>query len=179
MTARRRNRIPLGAKTADLQTALDPRYAVNHHSAASAAEGLWLMCIECVLLSYQAEGRSGTDSREVIRALTRDGWYEVNRVGSHKQFKHPTKKGRARSCANSRARLSPPHVARHASSQVSSMVRLGLVLAVAKPPFCPKMSHFFLFWRLGSFRPDIQVKDTAPAWGFWRSNERSDCCIEG
>jgi predicted RNA binding protein YcfA (HicA-like mRNA interferase family) len=35
------------------------------------------------------------DSREVIRALTRDGWYEVNRVGSHKQFKHPTKKGRA------------------------------------------------------------------------------------
>jgi predicted RNA binding protein YcfA (HicA-like mRNA interferase family) len=33
------------------------------------------------------------DSREVIRALTRDGWYE-NQVGSHKQFKHPTKKGR-------------------------------------------------------------------------------------
>ena len=35
------------------------------------------------------------DSREVIRALTRDGWYEVNQVGSHKQFKHPKKKGRA------------------------------------------------------------------------------------
>ena len=35
------------------------------------------------------------DSREAIRALTRDGWYEVNQVGSHKQFKHPTKKGRA------------------------------------------------------------------------------------
>jgi len=35
------------------------------------------------------------DSREVVRALTRDGWYEVNQVGSHKQFKHPTKKGRA------------------------------------------------------------------------------------
>ena len=35
------------------------------------------------------------DSREVIRALTRDGRYEVNQVGSHKQFKHPTKKGRA------------------------------------------------------------------------------------
>ena len=34
------------------------------------------------------------DSREVIRALTRDGWYEVNQAGSHKQFKHPTKKGR-------------------------------------------------------------------------------------
>ena len=35
------------------------------------------------------------DSRDVIRALTRDGWYEVNQAGSHKQFKHPKKKGRA------------------------------------------------------------------------------------
>jgi predicted RNA binding protein YcfA (HicA-like mRNA interferase family) len=34
------------------------------------------------------------DSREVIRELRRDGWYEVDQVGSHKQFKHPTKKGR-------------------------------------------------------------------------------------
>jgi predicted RNA binding protein YcfA (HicA-like mRNA interferase family) len=35
------------------------------------------------------------DSREIIRALKRDGWYEVNQAGSHLQFKHPTKKGRA------------------------------------------------------------------------------------
>ena len=34
------------------------------------------------------------DSREVIRVLTRDGWYQVNQAGSHKQFKHPAKKGR-------------------------------------------------------------------------------------
>ena len=34
------------------------------------------------------------DSREVIRALTQDGWYEANQAGSHKQFKHPKKKGR-------------------------------------------------------------------------------------
>jgi len=33
-------------------------------------------------------------SRDVIRRLRDDGWYEVNHVGSHKQFKHPTKKGR-------------------------------------------------------------------------------------
>lgn len=33
-------------------------------------------------------------SREVIKALLADGWYEVNVVGSHHQFKHPTKKGR-------------------------------------------------------------------------------------
>jgi predicted RNA binding protein YcfA (HicA-like mRNA interferase family) len=34
------------------------------------------------------------DSREVIRNLKKDGWFEVNQVGSHKQFKHPVKKGR-------------------------------------------------------------------------------------
>ncbi|MGA7398991.1 MAG: type II toxin-antitoxin system HicA family toxin [Candidatus Sulfotelmatobacter sp.] len=33
-------------------------------------------------------------SRDVIKALKKDGWYEVNQVGSHKQFKHPIKKGR-------------------------------------------------------------------------------------
>ena len=32
-------------------------------------------------------------SREVIKALQADGWYQVNVVGSHHQFKHPTKKG--------------------------------------------------------------------------------------
>ena len=35
------------------------------------------------------------DSREIIRRLKKDGWYEVNQVGSHKQFKHPTRPGRA------------------------------------------------------------------------------------
>ncbi|MGN1204237.1 MAG: type II toxin-antitoxin system HicA family toxin [Lachnospiraceae bacterium] len=33
-------------------------------------------------------------SREIIALLKQDGWYEVNVVGSHHQFKHPTKKGR-------------------------------------------------------------------------------------
>ncbi len=33
-------------------------------------------------------------SREIISELNADGWYEVNCVGSHHQFKHPTKKGR-------------------------------------------------------------------------------------
>jgi predicted RNA binding protein YcfA (HicA-like mRNA interferase family) len=33
-------------------------------------------------------------SREVIKALKEDGWYEVSQAGSHKQFKHPTKKKR-------------------------------------------------------------------------------------
>jgi predicted RNA binding protein YcfA (HicA-like mRNA interferase family) len=34
------------------------------------------------------------NSRQVIKALKKDGWYEVGQVGSHKQFKHTTKKGR-------------------------------------------------------------------------------------
>lgn len=33
-------------------------------------------------------------SREVIKLLEKDGWYLVNVVGSHHQYKHPTKKGR-------------------------------------------------------------------------------------
>jgi predicted RNA binding protein YcfA (HicA-like mRNA interferase family) len=34
------------------------------------------------------------NSRDVIKFLKKNGWYEVNQVGSHKQFKHPAKKGR-------------------------------------------------------------------------------------
>jgi predicted RNA binding protein YcfA (HicA-like mRNA interferase family) len=34
------------------------------------------------------------NSREVIKLLQKHGWYEVNHVGSHRQFKHPTKNGR-------------------------------------------------------------------------------------
>ena len=33
-------------------------------------------------------------SREIITLLKNDGWYEVNVVGSHHQFKHPVKPGR-------------------------------------------------------------------------------------
>ena len=33
-------------------------------------------------------------SRDVIKELKKDGWYEVRQAGSHKQFKHPTKMGR-------------------------------------------------------------------------------------
>lgn len=33
-------------------------------------------------------------AREIIRIIEADGWYEVHQVGSHKQFKHPTKSGK-------------------------------------------------------------------------------------
>jgi predicted RNA binding protein YcfA (HicA-like mRNA interferase family) len=30
-------------------------------------------------------------ARDAIRRLKREGWQEVRQVGSHKQFRHPTK----------------------------------------------------------------------------------------
>ncbi|EOE7205039.1 type II toxin-antitoxin system HicA family toxin [Clostridioides difficile] len=33
-------------------------------------------------------------SREILKILNADGWYEVNCVGDHHQFKHHTKKGK-------------------------------------------------------------------------------------
>ncbi|TEB09866.1 hypothetical protein Pmgp_02774 [Pelotomaculum propionicicum] len=30
-------------------------------------------------------------SREIIRTITRDGWYHVETVGDHHHFKHPSK----------------------------------------------------------------------------------------
>jgi predicted RNA binding protein YcfA (HicA-like mRNA interferase family) len=33
-------------------------------------------------------------SRDVIKVLKKHGWYEVNQMGSHKQFKHPPRNGR-------------------------------------------------------------------------------------
>ena len=32
--------------------------------------------------------------REMIDTLLRDGWFLVNQEGSHRQYKHPIKKGR-------------------------------------------------------------------------------------
>jgi len=31
---------------------------------------------------------------ELVKKLATDGWHEVDQVGSHKQFKHPTKSGK-------------------------------------------------------------------------------------
>lgn len=33
-------------------------------------------------------------SREVMKMLKADGWYEIDCVGDHHQFKHQTKKGK-------------------------------------------------------------------------------------
>jgi predicted RNA binding protein YcfA (HicA-like mRNA interferase family) len=45
----------------------------------------------CIL---EVEGCAAMNSREVIRRLIDDGWFEVAQSGSHKQFKHTSKPGR-------------------------------------------------------------------------------------
>ena len=34
------------------------------------------------------------NSKVLIKKIKEDGWFLVNVVGSHQQFKHPTKKGK-------------------------------------------------------------------------------------
>ena len=47
----------------------------------------------CIINAIQ-ESAEAVDSREIIRRLKQDGWFEVAHVGSHKQFKHASKPGR-------------------------------------------------------------------------------------
>ncbi|MBL1209481.1 type II toxin-antitoxin system HicA family toxin [Geminocystis sp. GBBB08] len=35
------------------------------------------------------------NSKEIIKKLTQDGWYQVKVTGSHYHFKHPIKQGKA------------------------------------------------------------------------------------
>jgi predicted RNA binding protein YcfA (HicA-like mRNA interferase family) len=37
---------------------------------------------------------SGMKVREILKRLKADGWYRVPARGGHRQFKHPTKRGR-------------------------------------------------------------------------------------
>jgi predicted RNA binding protein YcfA (HicA-like mRNA interferase family) len=32
--------------------------------------------------------------RDIIKRIETDGWYMVHQVGSHRQYKHPTKSGK-------------------------------------------------------------------------------------
>lgn len=38
--------------------------------------------------------RKSYSSRQIIKALQKDGWQEVKCKGDHHQFKHPTKPGK-------------------------------------------------------------------------------------
>lgn len=50
--------------------------------------GVYFVCI------IKSSERLRVNSRDIIRSLQQDGWFEVAHVGSHKQFKHPVKPGR-------------------------------------------------------------------------------------
>ena len=55
-----------------------------------------IICVKFIAgrIRYKEEMLLKTySSREVIKALTDDGWFEVRSQGSHHQFKHPVKKG--------------------------------------------------------------------------------------
>jgi predicted RNA binding protein YcfA (HicA-like mRNA interferase family) len=45
--------------------------------------------------------------REVIKLLQKDGWSQVPSKGGHRQFKHPTKRGRV-TVAGKLSRTIPP-----------------------------------------------------------------------
>ena len=45
--------------------------------------------------------------REILELLLNDGWYLVNQEGSHRQFKHPAKRGRVTVAGNPNHDLPP------------------------------------------------------------------------
>lgn len=45
--------------------------------------------------------------RDAIELLETDGWYQVKQKGSHRQFKHPIKRGRVTIAGNRNDDLAP------------------------------------------------------------------------
>jgi predicted RNA binding protein YcfA (HicA-like mRNA interferase family) len=45
--------------------------------------------------------------RDAIRLIEQDGWYFVQQRGSHRQYKHPTKKGRVTIAGHPRDDIAP------------------------------------------------------------------------
>jgi predicted RNA binding protein YcfA (HicA-like mRNA interferase family) len=45
--------------------------------------------------------------RDIIKKLREDGWYQVVQRGSHRQFKHPVKKGRVTIAGHGNDDLAP------------------------------------------------------------------------
>jgi predicted RNA binding protein YcfA (HicA-like mRNA interferase family) len=45
--------------------------------------------------------------RDVIKKVKKDGWFDVNQEGSHRQYKHPSKKGRVTIAGHPSADLPP------------------------------------------------------------------------
>jgi predicted RNA binding protein YcfA (HicA-like mRNA interferase family) len=61
-------------------------------SQSHPKNSFWCVC--SVYNEYVRKHGERMDSREIIRRLQQDGWFEVAHEGNHKQFKHSTKPGR-------------------------------------------------------------------------------------
>lgn len=49
--------------------------------------------IRVIISMSKGDGNHQMNSRELIKKIEQDGWYQVRVKGSHHQFKHPTKPG--------------------------------------------------------------------------------------
>jgi predicted RNA binding protein YcfA (HicA-like mRNA interferase family) len=45
--------------------------------------------------------------REIVKLVEQDGWFQVSQTGSHRQFKHPRKRGRVTIAGKPNADLKP------------------------------------------------------------------------
>jgi predicted RNA binding protein YcfA (HicA-like mRNA interferase family) len=46
-------------------------------------------------------------AREVMRLIEADGWYQIKTEGEHRQYKHPTKRGRVTIAGHSSKEVPP------------------------------------------------------------------------
>ena len=59
-----------------------------------AEKNLYNDIIFYIFVSSNNQGMRRYKVNEVLKMLEADGWYLVKQKGSHRQYKHPTKKGR-------------------------------------------------------------------------------------
>jgi predicted RNA binding protein YcfA (HicA-like mRNA interferase family) len=55
----------------------------------------WVLAvILCPITLRYTQQEERMKTRDILRLIHDDGWYQVAQRGSHRQFKHPTKPGR-------------------------------------------------------------------------------------
>ena len=50
--------------------------------------------IRIIILLQEGNSVKSYSSRELIKIIQENGWYHVETIGDHQQFKHPAKKGK-------------------------------------------------------------------------------------
>ena len=62
-------------------------------SACNPEQSGFLFCIQLDIYAHSVYNEIMT-VREIENKLFSDGWFVVKQIGSHRQYKHPTKKGK-------------------------------------------------------------------------------------